>query len=149
MRLAKNQTRFEPKLEIGSTVTVPLGWPALALDMLDPEIANIFQQRLWMRKPGFFTVQRNGKDFEDIPPELPARRNERDSQLHGLVLPNLPTGNYVIRIRSSDHIGSSIISRIKPEHGRGGWKESLVSFEVTANSAAEFTAPILRIEASR
>ena len=150
VRVTQKTTRFEPKLSIGSTVMVPLIWPdGFEIEQLDPEIADVFRRRSWAGLPGFFAVQRDGKPFTDLLPGSSARQNERASQMDRLVLPNLPTGKYAIRLRSTDDIRRTLVPNTKPDGARAGWKQAEVTFEVTDSNAAECITRALKIEGLR
>jgi hypothetical protein len=91
--ISKTKRRFECTRDAGASVAIPLQWPeSFSFETLDPTIADLLRLGLWQRWPGFFSIHRNGKEFEGVPTESPdATTNAWPSILS---LRNLPVGKY-------------------------------------------------------
>ena len=145
IEVTMEKTRFEPKLEIGAGVSVPLKWPEqLQLESLDPDLADFFRSSWWAGLPGFFTVERDGKDFPEAAPEKALQTDDQKREF--LLLRNLPVGKYRVRLHSSAAIRAGLKYVPKPERDYAGWKAGEVSFEVNARSPRKFTTGPLKIE---
>ena len=142
-------TRFEPKLAIGSSATVPFQWPnGVQVAALDQGIADQFRLHSWAQESAIFTILRDGKPFTIPEPFATFRKGGRLLQLNGLHLPNLPTGKYLIRLHSNEEIRRRLNLSPKSDSPAADWKEAEVAFEITVESPVEFTAPALDIHAA-
>jgi hypothetical protein len=136
---------IEPNLKRGSTVVVPLAWPAsLKLEELHPDIADMFRRQWWMGLPGMFVLEQNGKPFE-LPTDLKHSDREENVSSDRLIFPGLPIGRYTLKMRSSDEVGNLLRIRVEPDHQYPGWKRTELTFDVGVKSPAELRTEPLKV----
>ncbi len=142
--ITKSKTRFEPRLDIGASGSVPLRWPeTLTVEEFDPVIV-LYQHNWWGGVPALFEVKRNGKNFSRAAPG--PGEHVTDLFKDPLSLGNLPVGKYRVRLRSSLEVRAAFNYLPKPDHPYADWEAVEVSFEVNGRSPSEFTAAPLKIE---
>ncbi|MDB6173219.1 MAG: hypothetical protein JWL59_2530 [Chthoniobacteraceae bacterium] len=135
----KTATVFEPAVLFGSTVTVPLDWPAqLTAKALEPQLIHRIGEQTFGGLWGILQLMRNGEVF-DFPLE------DEDSGWvwleHKIVMRNLPLGKYRLMLHSSEEARGPDLGRRRYP----GWKKAEVSFEVGAATPPQLTLKAVKV----
>jgi hypothetical protein len=124
-------------------VAIGLSWPeGLETENLDPEIAAIFRRQQWAGLPDFFVLEKDGKPFQWRVLSTSKARVGDDE----IVIPGLPVGRYLLKLRSSDDIAARLPKHTSTAKKHGEWKQAEVTFVVTESSPEEISLTDLKIE---